>query len=435
MPFRSLRARVTALCAAAVVATGLPLAAPAQAADRATPGSFTGFAFDACQAPTQAEMNAWRTSSPYWGVGVYIGGSNRLCSQPDLDATWVRTQTNRGWRVLPIWVGPQAACTGYDDVIDDRPGSSYAAARKQGRHQAWVAARTSRDLGIARGSTLWYDMEDFPLQESDDCRRSALSFLSAWTRRLHEIGFASGVYANVASAIHALDYADTVSPRAYAEPDQIWYAWHNDRADTRIDEKWVRPDSWTPHRRIHQYTLDHTAGYGGVSLDIDSSFMDVGRGSVAPADRRHCGVRVDFARYRRLTRGDRGAQVQAAQCLLRQKGYDVTVTGRFTRPTYRATRAFQRSHALRVTGRMTSSTWTALLSAGRGPVVKRGSVGDAVRRVQRALNAATDARLTVTGVYNRATTRAVTRYQRGVDLPRTGVVAPDTWDALRSGRV
>jgi peptidoglycan hydrolase-like protein with peptidoglycan-binding domain len=55
--------------------------------------------------------------------------------------------------------------------------------------------------------------------------------------------------------------------------------------------------------------------------------------------------------------------------------------------------------------------------------------------VQRALNAATDARLTVTGVFDRATTRAVTRYQRGVDLPRTGVVAPDTWDALRSGRV
>lgn len=434
MPLRSLRVPVTALAALTLTATAVQVSAPAQAATRVTPGSFTGFAFDTCQAPSQAEMNDWRTSSPFWGVGVYIGGANRLCAQPDLDATWVRKQTSRGWKVLPIWVGPQASCTSYEEVIDDRPGSSYAAARKQGRHQAYLAVRKARGLGIAAGSTLWYDMEDFPLQESDDCRRSALSFLSAWTKRLHGLGFVSGVYANVASAVHALDYADTVSPRAYAEPDQVWYAWHNRRADTRIDEKWVRRDSWQPHARIHQYTLDQAVSYGDTEMLADRSFMDVGRGSVAPRDRRHCGVEVDFRRYRRLTRGDRGTQVRAAQCLLRQKGYDVKVTGRFTRPTYRATRAFQRDLDLRVNGRMTASTWTALLSAGPSPVVKRGSASNAVRRVQRALNAATDARLAITGVFNGGTARAVRRYQRAQELPRTGVVAADTWRALKSGR-
>ena len=31
-------------------------------------------------------MDAWRLSSPYAGIGIYVGGSNRLCDQPELDA-------------------------------------------------------------------------------------------------------------------------------------------------------------------------------------------------------------------------------------------------------------------------------------------------------------------------------------------------------------
>lgn len=44
---------------------------------RGMPGSFTGLAFDACQTPSQEQMDAWRTSSPYTGVGFYVSGENR----------------------------------------------------------------------------------------------------------------------------------------------------------------------------------------------------------------------------------------------------------------------------------------------------------------------------------------------------------------------
>ena len=33
-----------------------------------------------------------------------------LAGQPHLDATWVARQRANGWRLLPLWVGPQAAC-------------------------------------------------------------------------------------------------------------------------------------------------------------------------------------------------------------------------------------------------------------------------------------------------------------------------------------
>ena len=410
-------------------------AAPAVAASP-TPGSFTGFAFDTCTAPDNATMDAWLTQSPYLGVGVYIGGANRLCdSQPNLSADWVRRQSARGWKVLPIWVGPQAACSGYASVIDDAPASSYAAAAAQGRSQAAAAVAAAKELGIPAHSTLWYDLEDFDLQASDDCRRSAWAFLSAWTRRLHALDYASGLYGGAATVIHGLDYADSVSPSAYTEPDQIWYAWANGRADTAIKSSWVRSTSWTPHRRIHQYVIDVVQSYGGLALTVDKNFMDVGRGSVAPKASPSCGVNIDFASYRTQSRGDSGPPVKAAQCLLKQRGfYSGKVTGRFDLATRRATARFQNATHLTVTGSVTRSTWTALLSAGTTPVVKRGSASNAVRRVQRALNAAGDPRLAISGVFGASTTAAVRAYQQAVGLAPTGVVAADTWAKLKSGR-
>ncbi|MGN5378397.1 glycoside hydrolase domain-containing protein [Streptomyces lasalocidi] len=72
------------------------LAVPADAT------SYQGNGFDACAAPSQAAMNAWKGSSGYGAVGVYIGGENRGCSQANLDAQWVQTQYTNGWRFLPI---------------------------------------------------------------------------------------------------------------------------------------------------------------------------------------------------------------------------------------------------------------------------------------------------------------------------------------------
>ena len=429
-----LLAAATALLA---LGAGPLTAGSAQAATTPpTPGSLTGYAFDVCKTPDQASMDAWRQASPFWGVGVYLGGSNLLdCDTSNLTAAWVTTQASRGWRVLPLWVGPQASCTTYPDRIDAAPANGYQAARAQGRAAADEAVGAAGALGIPSGSTLWYDIEDFDLQASDDCRRSALSFLSAWTKQLHTDGFVSGVYSNVAAAIHALDYADTVSPTAYAEPDQIWFAWTNGSADTAVPTKWVRETSWTPHRRVHQYATDVERTYGGVTMVVDESFLDLGRGSVAPAPAASCGVQVSFPSYHRVSRGDTGAQVKAAQCLLRKRHYyDGKVTGRFDLATARATRRLQRASGLADSGALDRRAWTALLSAGGRPLLKRGSAEEAVRRVQLALNAAGDDRLAVSGVFTARTTASVRRYQRDVGLPVTGVVTTEVWDALQRGR-
>ena len=66
------------------------------------PGSFTGYAFDACQAPDQEAMDAWLERSPYWGIGIYTSGVNRYCDvQENLSADWVAEQDGKVLVMLP----------------------------------------------------------------------------------------------------------------------------------------------------------------------------------------------------------------------------------------------------------------------------------------------------------------------------------------------
>jgi peptidoglycan hydrolase-like protein with peptidoglycan-binding domain len=397
-------------------------------------GDLTGYAFDACSAPSQAQMDAWWESSPYAAVGVYIGGSNRLCAQPELDAAWVRKQRRTGWLVLPIQVGPQAACSGYPD----RMSSDVTVAEQQGRAEAGKAVGNANALGIKKGSTLYYDLEDFDTGP-DDCRRPALAFLSGWTKGLHAKGYRSGVYSSIRAAIEKLDYAHQVSTGSYAMPDVIWFAWENGRADT-ADGGYVDTDLWDDHARIHQYDLDARATFGGVTLDIDRNWVDVGRGSVGSPSKAMCTQRgkrvsVDLKAYPKRTKGSRGPAVEAGQCLLRRHGWtNAPITGTYDARTVAAVKKAQRRLDLKVTGKLDRTTWVALLARGSDPLVKVGSTGDAVRRLQRALTAALGRKVVVDGAFSKKTARSVAKYQRKAGLPATGVAGTDVWERLAGGR-
>ena len=49
---------------------------------------YTGLGFDVCSTPSTSAMSAW-SSSPFRAVGIYIGGANAACAQPNLSASWV----------------------------------------------------------------------------------------------------------------------------------------------------------------------------------------------------------------------------------------------------------------------------------------------------------------------------------------------------------
>ena len=433
MPSRlpAVLAVVIGLLALTVPAAGASTGPGVAKAKSGAPGSLTGYGFDACSAPPQAVMDAWWEQSPYSAVGIYIGGSNRVCKdQTELTAGWVRTQQRTGWHLLPVQVGPQASCSGYAD----RMSSDLATAKQQGSAEAATAIATARGLGIGSGSTLYYDLEDYDLAP-DDCRRAALSFLSGWTEALHAANYDSGVYSNIAAAITSLDLADRADPTAYTMPDDIWFAWANGRADTVTDER-VLSDEWNDHARVHQYALDVPQTYGGYTLTIDANWLDVGKGSVGSPSRPLCrGVDVDLRRYPTLLPGSRGPGVAAAQCVLRKQGLmKAQPSGRYDKQTVAAVKKAQRKLDQKQTGKITRRTWVALLARGPHPLLKVGSTGDPVRRLQRALTAALGKRVKVDGAVSKATERAVRKYQRKSHLPETGVVTDEVWERLRSGR-
>jgi hypothetical protein len=405
-----------------------------------TPGSFRGYGFDQCLAPSQRSMNTWLRQSPYLAVGIYISGSSRACRvQPNLTPSWVTTQLQNGWRLLPITLGPQASCNprfpryGHDRTIDPHPGAGhrYGKARRQGVAEARKTVAAAKALGISAGSTMWYDLEGFDAGNTR-CRDSAMAFLSAWTRDLHTQHYVSGVYSSAGSGIWMLDEARIDDPTAYHLPDQIWIARWDGAANTSTT--YIRNDGWRPGRRMKQYVGGHNETWGGVTINVDKDYLSLGTPRARPES--HCnGVPVDLPDYPRTDATSDPAIVTALQCLLtEQKAYAGKLNGRWTPATRAAANAWQTTHGLPARAAWNRRSWMSLLATGTRPVVKVGSTGPAVRALQRTLDAASPRLgVPVSGIFNVRTDSALRTWQSAVGRPSLGVANPGTWAALASG--
>jgi hypothetical protein len=418
-----------------------------------TPGSFTGLGFDQCHAPAQAAMDAWLTASPYRAVGIYISGASRGCrDQPNLTPTWISTQLINGWRLLPITLGPQAACNpsfpryGNDPVISTKlnAAGTYAKAVKQGTAEATTSVTAAQSIGIVPGSTLWYDLEGYDVTNTA-CRESSLYFLSAWTQQIKALGYVSGVYSSAGSGIKALDDARVERPGTFTLPDQIWIARWDGQANTSTS--YIRSDGWVPGNRVKQFQGGHDETWGGVRINIDRNYLDLGSGTTtatppAPPPDNHChGTQVDFANYPRLKAPVKGqvpnaGQVTVLKCLLKEQGaFRGKVKGAWSGRLTTSVKSWQRRVGLGRTAMFSRSAWMTLLSAGTTPVLNLGSTGEDVRRVQRALNAASPrSKLAISGVYDTVTQGAVLAWQGKHGIAENGVVGPASWAALQAGK-
>jgi hypothetical protein len=149
------------------------LARAARAAARASDPVYEGLGFDACSAPSEQTMSDW-SASPYRAIGVYIGGENSACSQPNLTPTWVSAETAAGWSLIPTYVGLQAPS---NECGCAAITPSQAAA--QGTADAQAAVADAQSLGIGSGSPIYDDMESY--ERTSTNTSAVLAFLSAWT--------------------------------------------------------------------------------------------------------------------------------------------------------------------------------------------------------------------------------------------------------------
>ncbi len=225
-------------------------------------GIFDGLGFDDCSAPSAAVMSDW-LASPYRAVGVYIGGVNSSCAQPNLNAAWVAGEIGDGWQLIPTYVGYQGAgaCGGTCATITPSEASA------EGTSDASAAVGDAQALGIPGGSPIYDDMEQFRSSAADNA--AVLAYLQAWTTQLHADGYVSGVYGSASSAI--TDLVDEVGT-GYVEPDDIWIAdW--DGLQTTADP-YVPAGDWSGQQRLRQYQGSHNETWSGATLNIDSD--DIG---------------------------------------------------------------------------------------------------------------------------------------------------------------
>ncbi|MFD6418577.1 N-acetylmuramoyl-L-alanine amidase [Streptomyces sp. NPDC060194] len=146
-------------------------------------------------------------------------------------------------------------------------------------------------------------------------------------------------------------------------------------------------------------------------------------------------VNLNFTSYPTLRSGSTGDHVKAAQSLLNAQGFSAgAVDGAFGTNTVNATKAFQSARGLTADGVIGRASWTALLSAGTKPVLRSGSSGADVQRLQRALTAALGRTVGIDGQFGSGTTTAVRDYQSSRGLAVDGIAGSGTWTALQAGR-
>jgi hypothetical protein len=235
-----------------------PTAATAQAepALSSSVASYIGLGFDTCAAPSAAYMRAWRSNSPYRAIGIYIGGSDEACAQPNLTKSWLTKQAAAGWHFMPMYVGPQAEF----GELGKHPGH-------QGQAAARDAVAQAERLGLGAGTPIYYDMEAYPPGKTG----KALRFLTAWSSWLQTLGYSSGIYSSSSAAVTAL--AHQYKTGRYALPNVIFDALWNGKPNT--SDSVLRATEWSSHRRVHQFAGNDAQSYGGDSINIDRDFLNV----------------------------------------------------------------------------------------------------------------------------------------------------------------
>jgi hypothetical protein len=220
----------------------------------------SGYGADTCTAPSLSQMRAFWTNTPYSYWGIYIGGSDRGCAQPNLTHSWVNSVIAMGWDLLPIWVGRQNPCTaGQASYFSRNTTTAYAQGKSEAlaAYNAWVKLQNTPSVPID------LDLES-PANDTTTCRAAAKAFVEGWVVQMHVApAQTAGVYTSTCGG-HLADYATFAHP-----PDFVDGADWDGNPSTRV-LACVPSTYWSRVQRHKQYQGGHNQRENGVTLNIDS---------------------------------------------------------------------------------------------------------------------------------------------------------------------
>ncbi|MER5655178.1 glycoside hydrolase domain-containing protein [Streptomyces sp. NPDC002131] len=251
--------------AGAAVVAGAGIAAQTSMAATTWPAqrTFTGRAFDACAAPSLSAMKAWHTGF-YGAAAVYVGGKNRGCAQPNLTASWVKSVSALGWKLVPLYVGTQPSCQTGSSPEKMTASTAASLGAKDGADAVAKAAA----LGMKAGSPVYLDMESYDVTNKA-CNDAVLTYVRAFDKTLHAKTYRTGYYGFTSSSAKAIA---TASDRTDL-PGNLWYALWDKNNTTTADWPWGSTQ-FTNHSRAHQYMVNSKETRGAYTITVDRDAWD-----------------------------------------------------------------------------------------------------------------------------------------------------------------
>ncbi|MEU6576217.1 glycoside hydrolase domain-containing protein [Streptomyces sp. NPDC046805] len=259
------RRHLTWAVAGAAVVAGAGIAAQTSMAATTWPAqrTYTGRAFDTCAAPSLAAMKAWHTGF-YGAAAVYVGGKNRGCAQANLTASWVKSVSSTGWKLIPIYVGAQPPCQSGSNP--EKLTASTAASL--GATDAADAVAKASALGMKAGSPIYLDMEAYDTTNTS-CNNAVLTYVRSFDKALRAKTYRSGYYGFTSSSAKAVATASDKTDL----PGNLWYALWDKTNTTTTDWPWGATQ-FTPHSRAHQYMVNSKESRGGYTITVDRDAWD-----------------------------------------------------------------------------------------------------------------------------------------------------------------
>ncbi|MGW4912051.1 glycoside hydrolase domain-containing protein [Streptomyces sp. NPDC004270] len=251
--------------AGAAVVAGAGIAAQASMAATTWPAqkTYTGRAFDTCTAPSSAAMKAWH-GGLYGAAAVYVGGKNRGCAQPNLTASWVKSVSTMGWKLIPLYVGAQPSCQSGSNPEK----MTTANAASLGTSDATDAVAKAAALGMKAGSPIYLDMEAYDTTNTA-CNNAVLTYVRAFDKQLHAKTYRAGFYGFTSSSAKAIANAKDKTDL----PGNLWYAlW--DKNNTTTADWPFGATQFTGHSRAHQYMVNSKETRGGYTITVDRDAWD-----------------------------------------------------------------------------------------------------------------------------------------------------------------
>ena len=149
-------------------------------------------------------------------------------------------------------------------------------AASEGTAAADGAAAKGKALGMHHGSA-FYDYIGNYSTANASCSKAVFTFISAWTRELHRLGFLAGIYANRDSGAQELSRAYTW--KSVARPDALWVS--GGKNPSLAGWAGISGSKWALRQRARQYRGPHRETYGGATISIDSDNVNAPAATVA----------------------------------------------------------------------------------------------------------------------------------------------------------